>query len=81
MLRLFTKSRGRYIELALLVILLNLFISFTVVWYSNTPSEISRTSVQDSRLLLSVEYTGDSAQASESPAPNTIQGLFKNTFY
>ena len=72
MLRLFNKSRARCLELALLVTLLNLFLSFTVVWFSTTPAENSRTSVQDSRLLLSVEYTGESAQASESPVSETV---------
>ena len=72
MLRLFSKSRGRCLELALVVTLLNLFISFTVVWYSSTATDNSRTSAQDSRLLLSVEYTGDSALASESPVSDIV---------
>jgi len=68
MSRLLPKPRGRYLELILLVILLNLFLSFTVVWYSNSPAENSRSSaVQDSRLLLSLEYTGVSSQASDTP--------------
>ena len=72
MLRLITKSRGRCLELALVVTLLNLFLSFTVVWYSSTPSENSIASAQDSRLLLSVEYTGDTAVASESPVSDSV---------
>ena len=53
------------------------------VLYSSTPAENSRTSVQDYRLLLSLEYNGVSAQASESPVLETVQGtkdLSENTF-
>ena len=57
------------------MLLLNLLLSFTVVWYSTTPAENSRSSVQDSRLLLSLEYTGETGQESETThtVPDTPQ--------
>ena len=61
MLRLLPKPRGPSLQCIAVVLLLNLLLSFTVVWYSTTPAENSRSSVQDSRLLLSLEYTGETA--------------------
>ena len=61
MLRLLPKPRGRSLQFISVVFFLNLLLSITVVWYSTTPAENSRSSVQDSRLLLSLEYTGETA--------------------
>ena len=58
---LLPKPRSQTLKLIVIVLLLNLLLSFTVVWYSTTPAENSRSSVQDSRLLLSLEYTGETA--------------------
>jgi len=73
MLRLFTKPRGGSLEFLFVLFLLNLFLSITVLWYSASPAESSRTSVQDSRLLLSLEYTGGSAIPSDTPELEQIQ--------
>ena len=63
---LLPKPRSQTLKLIVIVLLLNLLLSFTVVWYSTTPAENSRSWVQDSRLLLSLEYTGDTGQESET---------------
>ena len=72
---LLPKPRSQTLKLIVIVLLLNLLLSFTVVWYSTTPAENSRSSVQDSRLLLSLEYTGDTGQESETThtVPDTPQ--------
>jgi len=64
MLRLSPKFRGLTLKLIAVVLMLNLLISIPVVLYSTTPVQNSRSSVQDSRLLLSLEYTGDTGQES-----------------
>ena len=72
---LLPKPRSQTLKLIVIVLLLNLLLSFTVVWYSTTTAENSRSSVQDSRLLLSLEYTGETAQESETThtVPDTPQ--------
>jgi len=71
MLRLSPKLRGQSFKLLVVVFLLNVILSITVLWHSSpTPGENSRSSVQDSRLLLSLEYTGDTAQESHT-VPDT----------
>jgi len=72
-IRLISRSRP-CVEFALLTTAINIMISFLVVWYSSSPSTSSSPSHQDSRLLLSVEYTGDSAPSpsSSSTLPSTI---------
>ena len=46
LLRLFLKSRGVYLNLALMITLINLFIVFCIIWYSVSPDEVSRTMTQ-----------------------------------
>jgi len=70
MFRLLPKPRGRSLQFISVVFFLNLLLSITVVWYSTTPAENSRSSVQDSRLLLSLEYTGETALELETT--NTV---------
>ena len=59
MSRAVSRNTMRCLEIAFLVTLLNLLLSFTVVqWYSADSSSSDSASLQasDSRLLLSVEY-------------------------
>ena len=74
-----SRNTMRCLEIAFLVTLLNLLLSFTVVqWYSADSSSDSAMASQDSRLLLSVEYqdTGPhtaplSTPSASSEAPAT----------
>jgi len=57
MSRAMSRNTMRCLEIAFLVTLLNLLLSFTVVqWYSADSSSQEASLSQDSRLLLSVEY-------------------------
>jgi len=57
MSRAMSRNTMRCLEIAFLVTLLNLLLSFTVVqWYSADSSSQDASLSQDSRLLLSVEY-------------------------
>ena len=61
----------RCLEIAVLVTVLNLLLSFTVVqWYSSVPSSESSRQSQDSRLLLSVEYQ-DTSQSHPGSTPGS----------
>ena len=70
MLRLISRNTARCLEIAFLVTVLNLLLSFTMVqWYNSVSSEPGGQSSQDSRLLLSVEYPDTSLASSPSSSP------------
>jgi len=83
MSRVLSRNTMRCLEIAVLVTVLNLLLSFTVVqWYSSVPSSESSRQSQDSRLLLSVEYQdqshpgstpGSSASPVEIKSSDTIK--------
>ena len=87
MLRLISRNTARCLEIAFLVTVLNLLLSFTMVqWYNSVSSDPGgqTKSSQDSRLLLSVEYPDTSqtshtslgsSSASSSPVTPSSPGL------
>lgn len=65
-----SRNTVRCLEIAFLVTVLNLLLSFTMVqWYSSVSSDTAQTpqSSQDSRLLLSVEYPDTSHPETSHP--------------
>jgi len=68
MSRILARNTTRCLEIAFLVTVLNLLVSLTVVqWYSSGSSSDTSSVIQDSRLLLSVEYQ-DTSPPHTNPA-------------